>query len=39
MEGGCKMATPFTVIYDRFLGKVTDDMYLELTLEDTIRDL
>lgn len=33
------MATPFTVIYDRFLGKVTDDMYLELTLEDTIRDL
>lgn len=33
------MATPFTSIYDRFLGKVTDDMYLELTPQDTIRDL
>ena len=33
------MATPFTSIYNRFLGKVTDDMYLELTPEDTIRDL
>lgn len=33
------MATPFTVIYNHFLGKVTDDMYLELTLEDTIKDL
>lgn len=30
--------TPFSVIIDKFLGKVTDDMYLELTYEDTIRD-
>jgi len=33
------MATPFTSIYKRFLGKVTDDMYLELTPEETIHDL
>lgn len=33
------MATPFISIYNRFLGKVTDDMYMELTPEDTIRDL
>lgn len=33
------MATPFISIYNRFLGKVTDDMYLELTPEDTIKDL
>ena len=32
------MGTPFTEIYDRFLGKITDDMYLELTPEDTLRD-
>ena len=31
--------TKFTSIYNRFLGKITDDMYLELTPEDTIRDL
>lgn len=31
--------TPFTTIYDRFLSKITDDMYVELTPEDTIRDL
>ena len=31
--------TNFTDIYNRFLGKITDDMYLELTPEDTIRDL
>ena len=31
--------TKFTAIYDRFLGKITDDMYMELTPEDTIRDL
>lgn len=30
--------TSFNVIIDAFLGKVTDDMYLELTEEDTIRD-
>lgn len=30
--------TSFDTIIDRFLSKVTDDMYLELTEEDTIRD-
>ena len=30
--------TSFNIIIDRFLGKITDDMYLELTPEDTIRD-
>ena len=33
------MGTPFTDIYNRFLGKITDDMYVELTPQDTIRDL
>lgn len=33
------MGTQFTAIYNRFLGKITDDMYMELTPEDTIRDL
>ena len=33
------MGTKFTAIYDRFLGKITDDMYMELTPEDTIKDL
>ena len=31
--------TNFTDIYNRFLGKITDDMYLELTPQDTIKDL
>ena len=31
--------TFFTDIYNRFLGKITDDMYVELTPEDTIKDL
>lgn len=31
--------TQFTDIYNRFLGKITDDMYVELTPQDTIRDL
>ena len=31
--------TAFATIYNRFLGKITDDMYMELTPEDTIRDL
>lgn len=31
--------TKFATIYDRFLGKITDDMYVELTPEDTLRDL
>ena len=31
--------TLFTEVYNRFLGKITEDMYLELTPEDTIKDL
>jgi len=31
--------TAFTAIYNRFLGKITDDMYVELTPQDTIKDL
>jgi hypothetical protein len=31
--------TQFAAVYNRFLGKITDDMYLELTPQDTIRDL
>lgn len=31
--------TPFQEIYDRFWGKITDDTYVELTKEDTERDL
>ena len=34
MEG-----TKFATIYNRFLGKITDDMYIELTPEDTVKDL
>ena len=30
--------TSFDVIYDRFLGKITDDMYQEWTKEETIED-
>lgn len=33
------MATLFVTVYNRFLGKITDDMYMELTPDDTIRDL
>lgn len=32
------MGTLFTEVYNRFFGKITDDMYLELTPEDTLRD-
>lgn len=32
------MGTDFVTIYNRFLGKITDDMYMELTAEDTIKD-
>lgn len=28
-------STPFSVIYDRFFSKVTDDMYMEITLDET----
>ena len=31
--------TGFARIYNRFLGKITDDMYMELTPADTIKDL
>ena len=31
--------TKFSVVYNHFLGKITDDMYLELTPEDTVKDL
>lgn len=31
--------TLFSAVYNRFLGQITDDLYLELTPEDTIRDL
>lgn len=31
--------TNFIDIYNRFLGKITDDMYIELTPQDTIKDL
>ena len=33
------MGTKFTAVYNRFLNKITDDMYMELTPSDTIRDL
>ena len=31
--------TSFAAVYNCFLNKITDDMYLELTPEDTLRDL
>lgn len=34
-----EQGTLFAAVYNRFLGKITDDMYLELTPEDTLRDL
>ena len=33
------MGTKFSAVYDCFLGKITDDMYMELTPADTLRDL
>ena len=33
------MGTTFTEVYNRFLGKITDDMYMELTPQDTVKDL
>ena len=33
------MGTLFSEVYNRFLGKITDDMYMELTPEDTLKDL
>lgn len=37
--GEQRKGTLFSAIYNRFLGKITDDMYIELTPEDTIKDL
>lgn len=34
-----KVTTPFSVIYDSFLSKITDDMYMELTELDTYKIL
>ena len=31
--------TPFSVVYKSFLGKITDDMYMELTPQDTLKML
>ena len=33
------MGTLFASVYNRFLDKITDDMYMELTPKDTIKDL
>lgn len=33
------MGTLFATVYNRFLGKVTDDMYVELTPADTLKDM
>lgn len=33
------MGTRFTEVYNSFLGRITDDLYLELTPADTIKDL
>ena len=33
------MGTLFASVYNRFLDKITDDMYMELTPRDTIKDL
>ena len=39
MKGAIQLGTLFATVYNRFLGKITDDMYLELTPADTIKDL
>ena len=31
--------TQFSAVYNRFIGQITDDLYLELTTEDNLRDL
>lgn len=33
------MGSAFTQVYNRFLGMITDDMYMETTPEETLRDL
>ena len=37
MEKITTTTTPFSIIYDSFLSKITDDMYMELTELDTFR--
>lgn len=39
MAENSNIGTPFSAIYNCFLGKITDDMYIELTPQDTIKDL
>ena len=39
VEEDVKKTTSFTAVYERFLGKITDDMYVELTPEDTYKIL
>ena len=34
-----QMTTPFSYIYDSFLSKITDDMYMELNELETFRML
>lgn len=34
-----KTKTSFSAVYNRFLEKITDDMYIELTPQDTLKDL
>ena len=31
------ITTPFSLVYDSFLNKITDDMYMELTEDDTVK--
>ena len=31
--------TSFASVYNRFLGKITDDMYIEFSVEDSVKDL
>lgn len=38
MDEQFTLTTPFAIVYDRFLTKITDDLYVELTREDTFRD-
>ena len=33
------MSTQFTDVYNAFLSRITDDEYIEMTPEDTLRDL
>jgi hypothetical protein len=33
------LGTLFATVYNRFLGKITDDLYIELTPADTLKDL